>query len=72
MEKPHGSELRQEQQKPNRVEEINELVQLLRDGKLTKERAEKWLESVPEEEREEAKQHLEDGIATWIENLPEN
>lgn len=49
---------------------MNELVKIYQTGELTQAQVQAWLESLPEEERDEAKNSLELGLSFKIENLP--
>jgi hypothetical protein len=51
--------------------DINRLIELYQEGKLTKTIANAWLDTLPKEERDNLRIALEDGTNHYIEDLPD-
>ncbi|MFA6027857.1 MAG: hypothetical protein WC752_02940 [Patescibacteria group bacterium] len=53
------------------TEQINGMILLYQDKKLTKKLVNDWLDTIPEDKRKDAAYQLEIGLSHGIDNLPE-
>lgn len=68
---PMGQYSIQEQYGSPLTEQINAKIQLYLDKKLTQRLVNEWLNTIPEDKRNEAINQLEEGLCDIITNLPE-